>query len=83
MGSPMAGWKKKIVWTMLTRPRDYTEIRDWRREGADLANMRQAYKRLRDVTRARELWEEALHIYEEIEDPHAEWVRGWLRELGE
>jgi len=78
----MAGWKKKIVWTMLTRPRDYTEIRDWRREGADLANMGQAYKELGDVGRARELWEEALRIFEAIEDPHAEWVRRRLKELG-
>jgi len=59
------------------------EIGDRRGEGNDLANMGQAYKRLGDVTRARELWEEALRIYEAIEDPRAEWVRGWLGELGE
>jgi tetratricopeptide (TPR) repeat protein len=43
--------------------------------------MGQAYKKLGDVARARELWEEALRIFEEIEDPHAEWVRRWLGEL--
>ena len=58
------------------------EIGDRRGEGADLANMGQAYKRLGDTARARELWEEALRVLEAIEDPHAEWVREWLVELG-
>jgi len=59
------------------------EIGDRRGEGNHLANMGQAYKRLGDVARAQELWEEALRILEAIEDPRAEWVRGWLGELGE
>ena len=32
---------------------------------------------------ARDLWEQALAIYEAIEDPNAERVRGWLAELEE
>jgi len=35
-----------------------------------------AYKRLGDAARARELWEEVLHIYEATEDPNADEVRG-------
>jgi len=32
-------------------------------------------------TRARELWEQALRIYEAIQDPNTERVRAWLAEL--
>jgi len=34
-----------------------------------------------DAARARDLWQQALRIYEAIEDPNAERVRGWLAEL--
>jgi len=57
------------------------EIGDRRGEGNELANMGQAYKRLGDMAKARELLEEALRIYEAIEAPPPQWVRGWLAEL--
>jgi hypothetical protein len=44
--------------------------------------MGQAHSRLGDPARAPELWEEALRIYEAIEDPNADEVRGWLEGLG-
>jgi hypothetical protein len=34
-----------------------------------------------DAARARDLWQQALRIYEAIEDPNAERVRGWLAGL--
>jgi len=36
---------------------------------------------LGDVARARKLWEEALRLYEAIEDPNAQKVRRWLAEF--
>jgi len=59
------------------------EIRDRRMEGNTLANLGSAYKNLGDLARTRQLWEQALDIYEAIEDPNAERVRGWLKELNE
>jgi len=59
------------------------EIGDRRSEGAWLANLGMAYKNLDDLVRARQLWEQALKIYEAIEDPNAERVRGWLKQLNE
>ena len=40
-------------------------------------------EKLGDRTKAREMWEKALAIYEAIEDPRAERVRGWLQGLEE
>jgi hypothetical protein len=48
--------------------------------GADLADLGSACEGLGDVGRAWKGWAEALRIYEEIEDPHAGWVRGWPAE---
>ena len=48
------------------------EIGDRRNEGNWLANMGLDYKQLGDETRAREMWERALAIFEAIEDPNAE-----------
>ena len=59
------------------------EIGDRRSEGAWRANLGMAYKNLDDLVRARQLWEQALKIYEAIEDPNAERVRGWLKQLNE
>ncbi len=59
----------------------FREIGDRRGEGNALANMGQAHKSLGEPERARELWQQALAIYEAIEDPHADWVRGWLAAL--
>jgi len=36
---------------------------------------------LGDLARARQLWEQALEIYEAIEAPNAKWVRDRLDEL--
>jgi tetratricopeptide (TPR) repeat protein len=57
------------------------EIGDRWGEGAHLANLGNAYKILGDPARARECWTQALAIFEAIEDPNAEKVRGWLAEL--
>jgi hypothetical protein len=35
-----------------------------------------------NAARARDLWQQALRIYEAIEDPNAGRVRGWLAEIG-
>ena len=43
-----------------------------------LANMGLLVEEQGDPSRARELWEQALRIYEAIQDPNAERVRGWL-----
>ena len=58
------------------------EIGDRHGEGNHLANMGLAHKQLRDEVKAREMLEKALAIYEAIEDPNAERVRGWLKGLG-
>ncbi|MBI4675227.1 MAG: tetratricopeptide repeat protein, partial [Chloroflexi bacterium] len=57
------------------------EIGDRRGEGNALANMGLAYKELDDMDRAKELWRAALVIYEALEDPNVERVRGWLKAL--
>jgi len=57
------------------------EIGDRRMEGNTLANLGVLAKGQESKARARELWEQALDIYEAIEDPTAERVRGWLKEL--
>jgi tetratricopeptide (TPR) repeat protein len=57
------------------------EIGDRRNEGTWLANLGLAYADLRDTVRARELWQEALRIFEAIESPHTETVRRWLAGL--
>ena len=59
------------------------EIGDRRNEGNWLANMGAAYEELGDTARARQMWEQALAIFEAIEDPNAERVRGWLEGLGD
>jgi len=56
------------------------EIGDRRGEGNALANMGLAHEKLGDMKRAGELWRAALAIYEQIESPMAERVRGWLGE---
>jgi len=59
------------------------EIGDKRIEGNQLGNLGVVYKDLGDLARARQLGEQALKIYEAIEDPNAERVRGWLKQLNE
>jgi len=54
-----------------------------RGEGNRLGNLGLAYAALGDLVRARELWEQALKIYEATEDPRAKQVRGWLAALEE
>jgi len=46
-------------------------------------NLGLAHKDLGGQDRACELWTQALAIYEAIENPNAERVRGWLAELEE
>jgi len=58
-------------------------IGDGRGEGTALTNMGALAEGQGDLARARELWEHALEIYEAIEDPNAQRVRGWLKELDE
>ena len=50
-------------------------------KGNQLANMGLLVKGQGDLARARQLWEQALKIYESIEDSNAKRVRGWLDEL--
>ena len=57
------------------------EIGDRRGEGNRLANLGLLVKGQGDLARARQLWEQALEIYEAIEDPNAKRVRGCLDEL--
>jgi len=52
-------------------------------EGNCLTSLGLLAKEQRDKAHARELWEQALRIFEAIEDPNAERVRGWLKELNE
>ena len=59
------------------------EIGDRRMGGIHLGNLGVAYKNVGDLVRARELWEQALRVFEDIEDPNAERVRGWLKQLNE
>jgi len=51
-------------------------------QGNRLANLGLLARDQGDAARARDLWQQALRIYEAIEDPNAERVRGWLAELG-
>jgi tetratricopeptide (TPR) repeat protein len=57
------------------------EIGDRSGEGNALANMGLAYEKLENPGRARDLWQQALAIYEAIEDPAAARVREWLEGL--
>jgi tetratricopeptide (TPR) repeat protein len=57
------------------------DIGDRGSEGTWLANLGIAYEKLSEPARAREYWTQALSIFEAIEDPNAEEVRGWLKEL--
>ena len=59
------------------------EIGDRRMEGNALANLGLLAEGQGELAHARELWEQALRIFEAIEDPNAERVRGWLKELNE
>jgi len=54
------------------------EVGDRHLEGNDLANTGLLVKGQGDSARARELWKGALEIYEAIEDPWAEQMRGLL-----
>ena len=40
-----------------------------------------AYQEEVDATRARQLWTEALAIFEAVDDPYADELRQWLAEL--
>jgi tetratricopeptide (TPR) repeat protein len=51
-------------------------------EASTLANLGLLAREQSDAARARDLWQQALRIYEAIEDPNAERVRGWLAEIG-
>jgi tetratricopeptide (TPR) repeat protein len=51
-------------------------------EAIALTNLGRIAERQKNLALTRELWEEALGIYEAIEDPRAEVVRGWLEKLG-
>lgn len=54
----------------------------WRRGEANaLGNLGSAHEILGDPARAYDLWTQALAIFEAIEDPNAETVRGWLAGL--
>lgn len=52
------------------------EIGDRRGEGADLGNLGLAYSDLGEVEQARTCWQQSLAIFEQIQSPHAETVRG-------
>ena len=56
------------------------EIGDRRGEGSRLHNLGLAYAAVGEIARARDLWQQALRIFEEIQSPDAETVRGWLAE---
>ena len=58
------------------------EIGDRRGEGKQLANRGLVARQQGHPARARELWEQALRIFEAIQDPNAVWVRNWLVGLG-
>jgi hypothetical protein len=53
-------------------------VRERRGLGSNLGN---AYRALDQVELARDCLEQSLYIFEEIKDPNAERVRGWLAEL--
>ena len=52
-------------------------------EGIWLDNLGLLAEEQGDLARARKLWEQALRIFEDIEDPYAERVRDWLAALEE
>ena len=56
-------------------------IGDRRGKENRLVNLGVLAKGQGELARARQLWEQALDIFESIEDPNAEQVRGWLDEL--
>jgi len=57
------------------------ETGDRRDEGNQLGNLGLAYRDLGQVKKAREVWKQALRIFEEIKSPHAERVRSLLESL--
>ncbi len=57
------------------------EIGDRRGEGADLGNLGSAYSDLGEPRKAIKFYEQALKIFEDIEDPYAEKAKRWLQEL--
>jgi tetratricopeptide (TPR) repeat protein len=61
----------------------YREIGDRLAEGSVLSNLGDAYSALGEKKKARELFQDALVIFEAMESPNAEKVRGWLKELDE
>lgn len=56
------------------------EIGDRRGEWNHLANLGVAYEKLGQMEKARNHRQAAFEIYEEIMDPNAERVRGWLED---
>jgi hypothetical protein len=57
------------------------EIGDRRNEGASLDNLGLPHAELNMTARVLDLWQEALRIFEEIESPHTETVRGSLANI--
>ena len=57
------------------------EIGDRRGEGTRLGNLGIAYEQQGEPDKARQHWEAALVIYEEIQSPTADSVRQWLADL--
>lgn len=57
------------------------ELGDRRGEGNRLGNLGLAYRNLGETEKAIEFMEAAVKIFEEIESPNANIVRGWLEEL--
>ncbi len=58
------------------------EIGDRRGEGNDLGNLGNAYRDLGQVEKAKDYLRRCIAIFEEIKDPRADIVRGWLDDLG-
>ena len=58
------------------------QLGECRRESAHLGNLGKAYSQLGDWSKARELWEKALAVFDAIDDPHGRQVRQALAGLG-
>jgi tetratricopeptide (TPR) repeat protein len=76
-----AGFPIRIQFTCTAPVDERTGLGDRRGEGNRLANLGATYERLDEIEKARTYWQKALAIYEEIQSPHAETVRGWLEGL--